>query len=818
MNTDLLAEVAANGPGSNPTIAMLARVTILLVLALTIHALLGRRRALIRSGLWNAVLLALLLQPVMTLALPRLRIAVLTSSLEAPASIVPGEAGGVRRTGAPSVASSPMVTPSERTDSMTFVAPYPGRISRAMTTLGWLFVAVYATGVVMLSLRLAVSLWAVGRIKRTAADVDDPCWTAPIENWRARMGIARPIRLVRSAEVRVPMVLGWLRPVIVLPADKDGRASLPGSHVDAILLHELAHIRRGDDLWNLVQELVAILYWPHPLMWLMTRLIAGVREQACDDLCVRWVGGADHYRSALIAAASRLVAGPRRFASTSLGLAMARASSSALLRRLRWIERTRGTSACLLPWPGRVAVGLAMLVVVSLLATIEPVRVGAAPPGFTPADDAAVRAYDQPVPVRGHFHIVSLTVLDDATNRPLPDAEIRILNYVDSNDHVFRTDPHGRLRFECLSDRLEPAGHIEVRKDGYVPLRYAWGFDTGPPKPDSLRLRLRRGTTMGGKVVAAANRPVEGVTVVMTVGKYGVGKRADNPTGYESFFEIPMRTGPDGRWRTDGVPPGAEVVNLQLIHPDFVCDGSTTVGWRGRTPDLADLRDQTDVQVLLKGMTISGRVLDDRGRPIAGAEVVDSTRGLTFLDYVWRTSTDAEGRFSVHLARMQKMTLTVRRDGYQPAMRTIVADPDHPAVEFRLPPGKRLRGRVVDPAGHPIEGASILIASFPPHLGLSMRRWADAQGRFEWTAPRGPRRISYLGRGLHGRRPRPADGRRSRGRRRPRAGGQCPPRGRRCRERQAPSEVPGRDRHTRARHEGVPLGTAHRCGNPLDLS
>ena len=106
------------------------------------------------------------------------------------------------------------------------------------------------------------------------------------------------------------MVLGWIRPAIVLPAAEEDAAPRPGSQVDAVLLHELAHLRRGDDLWNLVQQVVQILYWPHPLTWLAARMIAGVREQACDDLCVRMVGGADDYRTALVAVASRLVRGP----------------------------------------------------------------------------------------------------------------------------------------------------------------------------------------------------------------------------------------------------------------------------------------------------------------------------------------------------------------------------------------------------------------------------------------------------------------------------------------------------------------------------
>ena len=207
---------------------------------------------------------------------------------------------------------------------------------------------------------------------------------------------------------------------------------------------------------------------------------------------------------------------------------------------------------------------------------------------------------------------------------------------------------------------------------------------------------------MGGIVVYLGDQPVEGVTVVMTVSKYGPGRRPKNPVGFEIYYEVPSRTGPDGRWRTDSVPPGAEEVHLQLIHPDFVCDGSTTVGARGRSPKLAGLRDQTDRQVLRKGVTISGRVVDAQGKPIAGAEVVDSTAGLTFLTYVQRAFSDQGGRFHFQLGRGGDKTLTATARGFEPMSLKVAAEPNAPPIEFRLAPGRLLRARVVDPQGKPI--------------------------------------------------------------------------------------------------------------------
>jgi hypothetical protein len=173
-----------------------------------------------------------------------------------------------------------------------------------------------------------------------------------------------------------------------------------------------------------LQQVVQILYWPHPLVWLGARLIAGVREQACDDLCVRWVGGAGEYRCALVAVASGLVRGPIPSIPTSLGLAMARARSSALLRRLRWIDRSRGASACLLGWPGRLAIGVVVLNLGLVLCSIELTRVQAAEPTFASErmqNAGPVRAYDQPMPNSVKFHSSAVTVLDDETGSRYPE-------------------------------------------------------------------------------------------------------------------------------------------------------------------------------------------------------------------------------------------------------------------------------------------------------------------------------------------------------------------------------------------------------------
>jgi hypothetical protein len=376
----------------------------------------------------------------------------------------------------------------------------------------------------------------------------------------------------------------------------------------------------------------------------------------------------------------------------------------------------------------------------SLPIRFGPAHVQGAPSNRRPAvesqgalhiDGETARAPDRGVPRSAERHTVLLTVLDDETSRPLIDAEVRIDNQIDSQIDAFRTGPRGRLLVEYPSPHGEPKLRIEVRKNGYVPLA-RWGFEGSSAQPEALTLRLRRGATMGGIVVAAEERPVEGATVLLSVMSYGSGARPANSTGSEYYFRIPSRTGPDGRWRTDSVPPGAGEVKLQLFHPDFVSDGAPTLGGPVRSPKPEALRAQSDRQILLRGLALEGRVIDEEGRPIAGARIKDSTRGLGFSEFAWCHPTGADGRFPFHLPRGESFLLTAVAEGYVAGTQAVSLDPQQPAIAFQLKRGKRLRGRVVDRAGHPIEAARVIAMSDRLGGTFAFDTWTDEHGRFEW--------------------------------------------------------------------------------------
>lgn len=123
-------------------------------------------------------------------------------------------------------------------------------------------------------------------------------WPARFEALRIRARVRIPVRLGLSNQVDSLVVLGWLKPVVLVPAA--AFLALPPEALEALLVHELAHVRRGDFLANLVQTLAEALLFYHPAVWWLSRRIRQEREHCCDDAAVQACGDPILYASALV--------------------------------------------------------------------------------------------------------------------------------------------------------------------------------------------------------------------------------------------------------------------------------------------------------------------------------------------------------------------------------------------------------------------------------------------------------------------------------------------------------------------------------------
>jgi hypothetical protein len=193
------------------------------------------------------------------------------------------------------------------------------------------------------------------------------------------LGIDRTIRLLHSTAVDVPTVLGWVRPVILLPMTLTG---LSGEQIEMILAHELAHIRRHDFLVNLMQSVVETLLFYHPAVWWISSRIRIEREHCCDDAAVAVGGNALQYARAL----TRLEELRGEAPQLALG-----ANGGSLMERIRRVAGIRGEGM-----PSRWLAGAALLTVVAVLLAAPSLPLFARDQAPAPAAPAAPPAAAAP--------------------------------------------------------------------------------------------------------------------------------------------------------------------------------------------------------------------------------------------------------------------------------------------------------------------------------------------------------------------------------------------------------------------------------------
>jgi len=197
-----------------------------------------------------------------------------------------------------------------------------------------ILVYIWIAGVTALSLR-SLGGWVVTQLwKRSNVRLAEVFWQESMARLAKRLSISREIRLWESAIARTPAVIGWIRPVVLLPAS--AISGLAPSQIEALLAHELAHIRRHDYLVNLFQTAIETLLFYHPAVWWVGRQMRAERENCCDDLAVAVCGDRLVYARALTELEKIRISTPR--------LAMA-ANSGSLLNRVRRLLNPQGDPA-----------------------------------------------------------------------------------------------------------------------------------------------------------------------------------------------------------------------------------------------------------------------------------------------------------------------------------------------------------------------------------------------------------------------------------------------------------------------------------------
>ncbi|HEX4124024.1 MAG TPA: M56 family metallopeptidase [Tepidisphaeraceae bacterium] len=341
-----IGHLSAAAPAALPVLVD-AAVKSAAILAATALATFAMRRAsaAARHLAWLLGLASLLVLPILSAALPAWHVlpawAMPTANTTASAASIPslppsspsphqGE-GGVRVRAMPEipgpdalVQGAPPTAPADRAPRRPAtlddqVPPRPAASPIHIPWQAWVILA-WAAGYALLLAHILLGLASLRQVRRRSHRITDAGSLALLHDLSAHLNLRRQVELLASPHRAMPMIWGIFRIHLLLPADA---AKWPPDHRRAVLLHELAHAKRGDTVWQPLAQFIRALYWFNPLVWLACRRLQAEREMACDDLVLSGGARPSAYAEQLLQIAAEMPA-PR---SATAAIAMARPSA-----------------------------------------------------------------------------------------------------------------------------------------------------------------------------------------------------------------------------------------------------------------------------------------------------------------------------------------------------------------------------------------------------------------------------------------------------------------------------------------------------------
>lgn len=310
--------------------ALLTKATLVLIVAGLIASAAQRASASLRHLVWLLALSACAAIVVLSPLAPTISLV-----LEREPSLVESIGTASRSPNGPRSPSRGIESVQSRTSSIpNRFAQDPSTARIEPTNRSWLadnasglIVALWAFGSVIVLVRRGIGHLAVSRLVRRAREADATMWSATLASLARDQRIRRRVRLSLDDALATPITVGWARPVILLPSDAE---EWTDERRRIVLVHELAHIARGDYAAQLVATVAFALLWFHPLVWLAVTRLRAEAEQAADD-CVIASGVAGVTYAAHLLEIAHAMSRPHLSAAIAVGMAR----SSRMERRFR---------------------------------------------------------------------------------------------------------------------------------------------------------------------------------------------------------------------------------------------------------------------------------------------------------------------------------------------------------------------------------------------------------------------------------------------------------------------------------------------------
>jgi bla regulator protein BlaR1 len=138
----------------------------------------------------------------------------------------------------------------------------------------------WCAGTLIFTLRMVIGWWYINRLQTEALPLQDE-WSDLLQKLADQLNIKRVIALAQSSRIHAPLVIGFLKPIVLIPSGMV--AGLSTEQIETIFVHELAHIRRHDYIINLLQTFIEALFFFNPFVWIVSGIIRREREYCCDD-------------------------------------------------------------------------------------------------------------------------------------------------------------------------------------------------------------------------------------------------------------------------------------------------------------------------------------------------------------------------------------------------------------------------------------------------------------------------------------------------------------------------------------------------------
>jgi HEAT repeat protein/beta-lactamase regulating signal transducer with metallopeptidase domain len=353
-----------------------------------------------RHLIWTIALVSALLMPVLSLALPRWQLPLLsTPAAQPPAVIVTPSAPQPSRARESDDVSAPALS----TRSAITNTPASEDVWNPIASIGFelVVVLIWAIGAALIVSRVLIGVLAVQWMSRRGQRVLDAPWMKMAVQLAFELGVSPNITFLRNRRAAMPMACGVLRPAVLMPEEAD---EWPEDRLRIVLLHELAHVKRHDCLTHLVAQLACAFHWFNPLSWIAARQVRAERERACDDLVLASGTHGPDYADQLLEIARVMRAG--RYPAVLAGATLAMAHRSQLEGRLMAILDPRVPHSALGRLRAAAATTVCCAAVVPLAALQPWIDPSAAPTepvsAAAPASPRGDAQVSEPSPARTH--------------------------------------------------------------------------------------------------------------------------------------------------------------------------------------------------------------------------------------------------------------------------------------------------------------------------------------------------------------------------------------------------------------------------------